>query len=156
MHCMAVPHSWSVHLLIDLLVADSVMPLRSSDYDKQTGWLFVFHVSVQPQCDSQHRPCRGGHMHLNACILHMHSNLQMLSVKHIKTSKAAFGRNETIKTNPEAGLIQRMEGRRGRKTNEKSSGVEGKAMRPSLICRPVKRSRKQAKLCEALVAKSPT
>lgn len=62
MHCMAVPHSWSVHLLIDLLVADSVMPLRSSDYDKQTGWLFVFHASVQPHCDSQHRPCRGGHM----------------------------------------------------------------------------------------------
>lgn len=38
---MAIPHSRSVHLLIDLLVADSVMELSSSDYHKQTGYLFV-------------------------------------------------------------------------------------------------------------------
>lgn len=149
---MAVPHSWSVHLLIDLLVADSVMPLRSSDYDKQTGCLFFMQLCNHSATLSD------GHVGVDTClwILHMHSNLHMLSLKHIKTTKAAFGENETIKTNPEAGLIQRMEERRGRKTNEKSSGVEGKAIRPGLICRPVKRSRKQAKLCEALVAKSPT
>lgn len=38
---MATPHSWSVHLLIDLLVADGVMELRSSDYHEQTGCLFA-------------------------------------------------------------------------------------------------------------------
>lgn len=71
----------------------------------------------------------------------------MLSLKHIKPSLSeVFGQNEKI---------QRMEERKGRKTNEKSMGVEEKAIRPSLICRPIKRSRKQAKLCEAVVPKSP-
>lgn len=32
----------SVHLPIDLLVADSVMELRGSDYQEQTGCLFSF------------------------------------------------------------------------------------------------------------------
>lgn len=41
---MAIPHSRSVHLLIDLLVADSVMELSSSDYHKQTGCLFFLHL----------------------------------------------------------------------------------------------------------------
>lgn len=44
---MAIPHSRSVHLLIDLLVADSVMELSSSDYHEQTGCLFVFPASVR-------------------------------------------------------------------------------------------------------------
>lgn len=43
---MAIPHSRSVHLLIDLLVADRVMKLSSSDYHEQTGCLFVLPASV--------------------------------------------------------------------------------------------------------------
>lgn len=79
----------------------------------------------------------------------------MLSLKHIKPSLSeVFGQNEKIE-NPEAEVIQRMEERKGRKTNEKNKGVEEKAIRPSLICRPIKRSRKQAKLCEAVVPKAP-
>lgn len=38
----AIPHRRSVHLPIDLLVADSVMELRGSDYQEQTGCLFSF------------------------------------------------------------------------------------------------------------------
>lgn len=38
----AIPHRGSVHLLIDLLVADSIMELRGSDYQEQTGCLFSF------------------------------------------------------------------------------------------------------------------
>lgn len=38
----AVPHRRSVHLPIDLSVADSVMELRGSDYREQTGCLFSF------------------------------------------------------------------------------------------------------------------
>lgn len=38
----AIAHRRSVHLPIDLLVADSVMELRGSDYQEQTGCLFSF------------------------------------------------------------------------------------------------------------------
>lgn len=49
----AIAHSWSVHLLIDLLVADSVMGLRSGDYQGQTGCLFCFPPSLSPGFRSQ-------------------------------------------------------------------------------------------------------
>lgn len=101
---MAIPHSWSVHLLIDLLVADSVMELRSSDYHEQTGCLFVFHASARCGLES----VSTGHVKVDT---YMHSNLQMPSLKQIGTSLCElFGQNE--KTDYlEAEVVQRTEER---------------------------------------------
>lgn len=48
MHALgaAIPHRRSVHLPIDLLVADRAMELRGSDYQEQTGCLFGFPLRV--------------------------------------------------------------------------------------------------------------
>ena len=71
----ALPCSWSVHLLIDLSVADSVMELRSSDYHKQTGCVFVFvaYLCLKNEWAESSDPRFRGHAY------NMHSNLQTRS-----------------------------------------------------------------------------
>lgn len=155
---MAIPHSRSVHLLIDLLLADSVMGLSSSDYHDLSR-LFVCLFALQSV-----ESFNTGDVKVDT------------SCTYIQVCKCVLCNLNKIRSSQIAGCVmwfliwpsaedRRSRGQQqgnGKKEQEKQMSEAAEWRRrllgPAWFAGPIKRwwSRKRAKLSETFAPKSPT